>query len=383
MSKLNDNKVHKEENNLYIKYEQYKNEKNINLKKFKHAVLKQTCKQYALKITGNKTVLTERIETLFKKIKNAIVIQSMIKRYQWKIFYNYRGPALNDRSKCCNTTDFVTLEPIEEIPTVNFFSYEDDQKFVYGFNICSLINLIRSGQTFENPYNRNSFSNHVKRNIIRVYNNNFFTNETFKMENKIFRRRNTQNLQRRRFIPHQMRNRSISDVNNYNPIINYQRYNTQNNQNRLHLFTERLQTIETIRTEPNVNLRIERLFMEIDRLGNYTSSSWFQNLSHMQYIRLYRCIYDIWTFRGQINIETRRQICPFYEPFDGIFPPGTSHAITYNDIKKACLLVFENIVYSSPDVEIRKIGALHCLSALTIVSHSARISMPYLYEAFH
>ena len=174
----------------------------------------------------------------------------------------------------------------------------------------------------------------MKRNIIRVYNNNFFTNETFKMEDKIFRRRNTQNLQRRRFLPHQMRNRSISDVNNYNPIINYQRYNTQNNQNRLHLFTERLQTIETIRTEPNVNLRIERLFMEIDRLGNYTSSSWFQNLSHMQYIRLYRCIYDIWTFRGQINIETRRQICPFYEPFDGIFPPGTSHSITHNDIKK-------------------------------------------------
>ena len=30
MSKLNDNKVHEEENNLYINYEQYKNEKNIN-----------------------------------------------------------------------------------------------------------------------------------------------------------------------------------------------------------------------------------------------------------------------------------------------------------------------------------------------------------------
>ena len=27
MSKLNDNKVHEEENNLYINYEQYKNEK--------------------------------------------------------------------------------------------------------------------------------------------------------------------------------------------------------------------------------------------------------------------------------------------------------------------------------------------------------------------
>ena len=100
MSLLNDNKVDKEENNLYIKYDDYKNEKNVNLKKFKHAILKETCKQYSLKVTGNKTVLTDRIEELFKKIKNAIVIQSMIKRYQWKIFYNYRGPALYDRSKC-------------------------------------------------------------------------------------------------------------------------------------------------------------------------------------------------------------------------------------------------------------------------------------------
>ena len=123
--------------------------------------------------------------------------------------------------------------------------------------------------------------------------------------------------------------------------------------------------------------------MEIDRLGNYSSSSWFQNLSHMQYIRLYRCIYDIWTFRGQITNEMKRQICPFYEPFDGIFPPGSSHSISFSDIKKACLLVFENIIYSSPDIEIRKIGALHCLSSLTVVSISARISMPYLYEAFN
>ena len=166
-------------------------------------------------------------------------------------------------------------------------------------------------------------------------------------------------------------------------MVNFQRYNTPNNIQRLQLFTERLQIIETIRNETNVNLRIERLFMEIDRLGNYSSSSWFQNLSHMQYIRLYRCIYDIWTFRGQITSEMKRQICPFYEPFEGIFPAGTNNTINFSDIRKACLLVFENITYSSPDIETRKIGALHCLSAVTVVSISARISMPYLYEAFN
>lgn len=379
---VKDKKVVEEENNLYIRYSDYKNEKNLNLKKFKQPVLKETCKQYGLKVSGNKTILTERIEDKFKKIKNAIIIQSMVKRYQWKIFYNFRGPALYNRNICSNTTDFVTLEPLDEIPIINFFSYTDKHKFVYGFNISSLINLIRSGQTFENPYNRDSFSNTVKRNITRVYNNNFFIDATYKTENKIFRRRNIINSQRRRTIQN-YRIRSQSDVNNYNPMVNFQRYNTPNNIQRLQLFTERLQIIETIRNETNVNLRIERLFMEIDRLGNYSSSSWFQNLSHMQYIRLYRCIYDIWTFRGQITSEMKRQICPFYEPFEGIFPAGTNNTINFSDIRKACLLVFENITYSSPDIETRKIGALHCLSALTVVSISARISMPYLYEAFN
>ena len=103
---VKDKKVGEEENNLYIRYSDYKNNKYLNLKKLKHPVLKETCKQYGLKVSGNKTILTERIEDKFKKITNAIIIQSMVKRYQWKIFYNYRGPALHNRNICSNTTDF-------------------------------------------------------------------------------------------------------------------------------------------------------------------------------------------------------------------------------------------------------------------------------------
>ena len=113
--------------------------------------------------------------------------------------------------------------------------------------------------------------------------------------------------------------------------------------------------------------------MEIDQLGNYTSSSWFNNLSHMQYIRLYRCIWDVWNYRGQLNSYMKRQICPFYDPFEGIFPRRLHTNISLEQIKKGCLIVFENLVYSSYDIELRKIGALHCLSALTLVSSNARL----------
>jgi hypothetical protein len=41
----------------------------------------------------------------------------------------------------------------------------------------------------------------------------------------------------------------------------------------------------------------------------------------------------------------------------------------------------ENLIYSGIDEEYRKIGALHVLSALTLVSSPARIAMPWLYES--
>jgi hypothetical protein len=69
-------------------------------------------------------------------------------------------------------------------------------------------------------------------------------------------------------------------------------------------------------------------------------------------------------------------------PFFNIF----NERIYYNDvslgrIQEACLIVFENMVYTGIDVEHRKIGTMHALSALTTVSLNARTTMPWLYES--
>ena len=50
-------------------------------------------------------------------------------------------------------------------------------------------------------------------------------------------------------------------------------------------------------------------------------------------------------------------------------------------LKTACLIVFENLVYSGINVEIRKIGTLIALTALTVISQPARTVMPWLYES--
>jgi hypothetical protein len=143
----------------------------------------------------------------------------------------------------------------------------------------------------------------------------------------------------------------------------------------------RYNMIRAIRNN-SIDNRISELFIEIDALGNYTNREWFDNLDLRDYIRLYRKLYEIWYYRGELSREVQNNICPFYGPFDGIFSRPLLHSeITIEQIKTSCLIVMENMVYSGINIEFRKIGTLHALSALTVVSASARNSLYWLYES--
>lgn len=340
----------------------------ISLEKLKLPILKKSCKQYKLKVSGTKPILIERLRTFFNQTKNATTIQSALRMHQAKIYTNKRGPAVHIRKICNNSTDFVSLEPLEEIVFEYFYSYKDDNDFIYGFNLTSLLSLIKSDSKFINPYNRVAFSNESKQNIIALYNNTCIINAKFRAENEPFNQTIKPSLSRLPIL------HTISTVVNYNPRLD------RNLQITFEL-NQRLNHLINIRRR-NINERITQMFIEIDSLGNYTNASWFNSLTHMQYVRLYRCLFDIWVYRGQISYSIKKKICPFYDPFEGIFPRTIYHdAITADHMKKACLIVIENLVYSSADIEYRKIGALHALSALTIVSHSARLAMPWLFES--
>ena len=106
-----------------------------NLKNLKATVLKSIAKQYKLHITGNKGVLIERIETFFKRIGKIIRVQSLIRRHLVKQMFKLRGPALRNRNICNNSSDFFTLEPMSDVPSDQFYSYKDNNEFVYGFNV--------------------------------------------------------------------------------------------------------------------------------------------------------------------------------------------------------------------------------------------------------
>jgi hypothetical protein len=325
--------------------------KNISLKSYKIPDLKIIAKQNGLHVTGTKPVLIERIITLFNRTKHVIKIQAVFRGWIVRFSIKLRGPALRTRNICVNDKDFVTMEPLNEIPLSNFYSYIDAKSFTYGFDISSLMHFIRQKNKLENPYNRERISSAITDDIKKLYRLCFIIFPEFKNENE--------KLVTAPPPVHPVRGSQTNIINN---SMNQAQ---QNRLNRLILSRRN-----------SLSQRITNLFLEMDQLGNYTNPNWF-NLSAANYIRLYRHLHDIWYLRSQLSRETRFNICPLNSPFTA----ERNMVLDFDYIKSACVEVFENLIFMGSDDEHRRLGAFHALTALTIVSMDAREAMPWLYES--
>ena len=96
--------------------------------------LKEICKNYKLKISGNKSNLRERIYNYLYESFFCIKIQKNIRRFLIKKYLHLLGPGINYKL-CKNDTDFFTLEDLNEIDIFNFFSYKSTDNSIWGFNI--------------------------------------------------------------------------------------------------------------------------------------------------------------------------------------------------------------------------------------------------------
>jgi hypothetical protein len=364
---------------------------NLVLKSYKIPELKICARKYHLPVSGAKPFLMERIEKQFRSIKARTKIQKMYRGYIVRKMMSLHGPALKNRSLCSNETDFATMEPLSEIENNSFFSYADQKKFVYGFNVTSLISMMKTKSKVINPYNREKLEQSTINEIISLYNIACIIFPDFRAENEPYHTtpRNTlrnyshntrypqnQHSHNNQNHQNQQHNQSIrASIVHYNPTIHA--VSLMSDQNHYARYRE----IQELRTKP-IEQRITGLFIEFDQLGNYTTQSWFTSLQYRDYIRLYRNLFEIWNYRGMLSREIKLRICPYHGPFDGIFTrPVHYNELSLDEIKLACLIALENLVYSGTDDDSRKIGAFHALSGLTLVSTPARMSMPWLYDS--
>ena len=112
-------------------------------------------------LVGNKKIIQERLINYFEQERIVVKIQKKVRGYFVNKLLTMLGPAVKNRSLCVNDSDFITLDPLSELPIYDFFSYCDNQNKIYGFQLSSLVTLIKKmgHKTFENPFNIENINN--------------------------------------------------------------------------------------------------------------------------------------------------------------------------------------------------------------------------------
>ena len=299
--------------------------------KYKIDELKKLCTKYKISKGGNKDELTKRLYDYCKNSAGPLKIQKVFRGFLNRKLHKLQGPALMNRKICTNDMDFFTMDDMIEIPATQFYSYRDNDNFVYGFDIVSLYNLIKKeGMHAKNPYNRNEFGNKVKENVtnmIRI--------------SKILK------------IPVDI------DIKN-----------------------------EVMDPAKRMELKILELFQTMNSYGNYANSEWFSQLPRNLHIRFARELVDIWNYRALLTMAKKQEICPPHgTPFLGtpyftnVVNNNVLNNLSNETLMKYNVQIIENLVKSAVDIDNKMLGTFYVLSALTLVSQSARDAMPWLYEA--
>jgi len=342
--------------------------KQIDISKLKLTQLKSIARKNKLHVSGKKEVLLNRVYTFFVESNACSLIQKCFRGHIVRYSFELRGPAFKQIEKCVNDTDFVSLDPLKEIEFHDFYSYRDSKGFIYGFSISSLISSWKRNRTLTNPYNRELFTSEM---VVDIHTLHRMKDIIFYFYKPVVKQTEAAST-------------TQSAVNSYRFHLNGDRVHpstplvaiTYPNANNREL----IQRMEDIQQKP-LNVRIQELFMEIDNLGNYTQAAWFENLSTSDCIRYLRYLGNIWNYRGHLSVETKRNICSLLDPFSQRFFWNANSRDAHENIQQVCVFVLEHMIYTGMDVEYRKLGALHALSALTIVSVPARRNMMWLYES--
>lgn len=230
--------------------------------------------------------------------KNIIKIQSLIRGK------NIRNK-LNEL-KCNNSEDFYTYEELKDIPKKYFYSYVDDKKFRWGFDIRSFDKLI--SMNYPNPYTTEI----VPQNIIS------------EVKEKI---------------------KILKDENGYEDLTDS-------------IVRERKDAIKQ---------KIVDLFSYIEQSGYTCQIDWFTGLTVRRLKELYRQLEDVWNYRSQLSNQMKRNICP---PNADIFKTPMIEVMNYSckeDLQELILhevMKFTNAVSDSD----RKLGFMYFLIAFGMVS---------------
>lgn len=223
------------------------------------------------------------------------------------------------RKLCSNDTDILTFTDKYEIPEKYFYIFFDkNTKKRYGYDIRTLLEIINSDYP-SCPY-------------------------TFR----------------------QFTNEEIESINLYKTKLINKGVNILNDKKILTL-------------EEEIDMKIKDVFYQINMLDNYTNHVWFKNLNLTQLVYLYKIMEDIWNYRSNMNLESKKKIVK-----NGIIFSVPVYVIDQqkSKIKMQNLLLneFTRLITEGVDREEKKLGAILALTGLVEVSGEAADGLPHLIQ---
>jgi len=325
-------------NDFIVKMPDYSDYEYVKDKRLKVPELKAMCKHHKLKVTGNKNQLQTRLYDYLIESNKCYQLQAAFRRLLVSTWLQSHGPALFDRNKAVNTTDFATMDDVSDIPADQVFSFvEKKSETVYVFDVGSFATL-------------------VKGNILAY---------RHKVKN-----------------PYTMEDLDRSVFQQFDRFIRLSRILKRNVEYEI---KDEDETSQGLGSQPTLSLsqRLNRVFQEIDTYGHYSNGEWLEGMSNLDLRHFIYEVIQIFDYRAHLSSGQRARIIP---P-SGIIHRGNIRTwLAHNMGDRGQLLekavsVIELLVFSGLERDHRQLGCYYVLMALTLCSEDARSAMPWLYEA--
>ena len=229
-------------------------------------------------------------------LKNILNIDKVIKIQRWYrrmsniMNIKLRGPALFNRSLCVNDCEFVSLDKLIDITDDNFFSFQCEKGFIYGFHIDSIIELIIKS---DEQYNENI--NEMIDNMIykKTFLYHQFINTIFNHYNKI----KIYNPYTRFIIPGHIKYKIIKlfAIQKYKNLI-------ADNTNRTQIRNTNTDIITYTRN------KCFSIFQKIEMFGYFINTEWLLNENIRTIKQFYSKLANIWNFEFGLSTTAKYNI---------------------------------------------------------------------------